>query len=104
MNANTPASAASPVAIDVRAMILNNIPASMRNVSRWVYSVLIDNSKVPHQANGAKAMINEPSTWSAFESVAALGVGPAFAFTPDSGLVVFDLDDCVSNGVIHPEA
>lgn len=92
--------------------LVANIPAEMQDLKQWVlwkYTWKSDPNtgraewaKLPMQINGTAAKSNDPSTWSTFKD--ALSVwssarssfdGLGFMFTPESGIVGIDVDNCV---------
>lgn len=92
--------------------IVANIPADLQELQQWVlwrYVWKEDKStgraewaKLPLQANGQPAKSNDPATWSTFknalsawESAKSTFDGLGFMFTPESGIVGVDVDNCV---------
>ncbi|WP_202905391.1 hypothetical protein, partial [Luteimonas abyssi] len=64
-------------------------------------------TKVPYQINGEKANSTNPRTWTSFYSTwehehKFSGIG--YVVTENDPYTVIDLDDCIENGVINPEA
>ena len=91
----------------------DNIPLEMKFEPRWVlwrYENTL--GKVPYQANGLHASTTEPKTWASFDTVKnALtvenspysGVGFCAGVEPD-GWVFIDLDHCLKDGKLTPDA
>jgi hypothetical protein len=80
------------------------IPQALTTLDRWAIST---RDKNPITLDGSGAKINDPTTWATYERVIASmngHLGPALMITPDAGLIVFDFDGCIADGVIHPEA
>jgi hypothetical protein len=92
--------------------VIANIPADLQELKQWVlwrYIWKVDEStgraewaKLPMQANGSAAKSNDPETWTTFKD--ALNAwdtarssfdGLGFMFTPESGIVGVDVDNCV---------
>ncbi len=93
------------------APIVANIPAEMQELRQWVlwrYSWRDERNewaKVPMQVNGHAAKSNDPATWSSFkdalnawETARASFDGMGFMFTPASGYVGIDVDNCIERG------
>lgn len=89
------------------------IPDELRQRVQWV----THREKQPYKATmspklakyAARASSTEPTSWSTFdqavECAAAGGFdGIGFVFAAGGGLVGVDLDKCVSDGKVHPEA
>jgi len=92
--------------------VVANIPAELQELKQWVlwkYLWKVDQStgraewaKLPMQTTGHAAKSNDPSTWSTFkdalsawETAKASFDGLGFMFTPESGIVGVDVDNCV---------
>lgn len=101
------------------ALAHKNIPASIRPMQRWVcwrYEWRDDKwTKVPLSAKtAANAKSNDPATWSSLgdslmfhlsQPAASDGVGFQLGTVgAPSGIVAFDLDHCIQDGVIEPWA
>lgn len=93
------------------APVVANIPAEMQDLRQWVlwrYTWRDDRNewaKVPMQVNGQAAKSNDPATWSSFkdalnawETARASFDGMGFMFTPSSGYVGIDVDNCIERG------
>jgi putative DNA primase/helicase len=87
------------------------IPSELRELNQWVLWRYEERdgkpTKVPYQpaSPNRKASTTDPSTWGTFEdAIAAEAEGVGFVFTPDDPFAGVDLDDCVTDGVIHPDA
>ncbi|MFE0088770.1 bifunctional DNA primase/polymerase [Streptomyces sp. NPDC059016] len=79
------------------------IPSELTSRPRWVrYS----GRKVPLRVDGRFAAVNDPSTWSDFEtaSEATAGEGVGFVLTAHDRIVVVDLDNAVELGRVLPWA
>ncbi len=98
----------------IRPMIAN-IPADLQELRQWVlwrYVWKVDDStgrsewaKLPCQTDGRAAKSNDPQTWatfkdalSAWDSARSSFDGLGFMFTPESGVVGVDVDNCVETG------
>ena len=79
------------------------IPAELTSRPRWVrYS----GRKVPLRVDGRFAAVNDPSTWSDYETAeaATAGDGVGFVLTAHDRFVVVDLDNAVELGRVLPWA
>jgi len=91
-----------------------NVPEELRILKQWIlwrYDWSVKNgawSKVPYQINGQNAASDNPDTWSTFDSILVTyegakasydGVG--FMFSPESGYVGVDVDECVTDDGEH---
>jgi hypothetical protein len=91
-----------------------NIPADLRERAQWVvwrYERRDGKpTKVPHNPNtGTRASSTDPDTWSDFETAVGMaeqsGVdGVGYVFTPEDPFCGVDLDDCIAEGEMHPDA
>ncbi len=93
--------------------VLANIPASLKTLPQWVCWRLEEvngrKTKVPYAPKaGGKASSTDPATWSSFEDATTAfehggyaGVGFVFAANEIVGV---DLDHCLKDGVLHPDA
>jgi len=92
-------------------MNVDAIPAELRALPQWVcwrYK-LRDGKKTkePCQVNGKHASSTNRDTWTDFDTAyraASIFDGIGFVFTPDDPYTGVDLDSCVKDGVISPEA
>jgi len=85
-------------------------PEELRAIPRWVvwrYEKRADGkaAKVPYRPDGKKASVNNPATWSEFDS--ALRAyrqggydGMGFVFSNDDDLIGVDLDNCIADGKV----
>lgn len=92
--------------------VVGNIPAELQELRQWVlwrYIWKVDENtgraewaKLPVQSDGSAAKSNDSSTWATFKD--ALNAwdtaqssfdGIGFMFTPESGIVGVDVDNCV---------
>lgn len=95
---------------------ISNIPMDMKSLRQWVCFALEWNAdrqkwdKIPYNPlTGGKAMSNNPSTWTdfnttlqCFDSGEFNGIG--FMFTKENGVFGVDIDNCVNDGVLSLEA
>ena len=99
--------------------IVANIPAEMQELKQWVLWKYVwkqegeraEWSKLPMQTNGCAAKSNDPSTWATFKDALSAWSnaqssfdGLGFMFTPESGIVGIDVDNCVeadADGELH---
>jgi len=91
----------------------NNIPSELKTLKNWVlwkYEEKPDGTytKPLYQINGRKASKTDPNTWTTFNKAESIfkqgkynGIGFNLTNTPYVGI---DLDDCLINGTITPEA
>ncbi len=92
-----------------------NIPAELKSRARWLLWRLENragkSTKTPYQADGRPAKVNDPATWTTFDT--ALTVyraggfsGLGFALSDDDDLLGVDLDKCLNpdTGELEPEA
>ena len=92
-----------------------SIPAELRNIPRWLLWKLENRNakptKTPYQTSGALAKVNDPTTWTDFDSALTAyqrggfsGVG--IALTEEDDLVGVDLDKVLNpdTGELDPEA
>lgn len=101
--------------LDVRA---SDIPLSLREINQWVVWQGVWKpekkkfSKIPYQTDlKDEAKVNDPSTWTSFESAiecynfnAGNGVDGIGFVLADNGIVGFDFDKCIDDsGKIDPE-
>jgi hypothetical protein len=84
------------------------IPAELREPDQWVAWRFEERqngakpTKVPYQADGARADSTDPSTWTSYEEAARVGgyqVG--FVLTADDPFCGIDFDGCVTDGELH---
>lgn len=93
---------------------LAHLPASLKAIPQWVCwrhePVKGRQTKVPYAPNGSgKASSTDPSTWATFEAACEAiesggHSGLGFVFASGGGIVGVDLDHCLKDGVLHPEA
>ena len=92
-----------------------SIPAELKAIPRWLLWRLEDRagkpSKVPYQADGRPAKVNDPATWTTFETALAAYRAGGFsglgiALSDDDDLAGVDLDKCLNpdTGELDPEA
>lgn len=93
---------------------LDNIPAEFRDTPHWVNWKYEERegkrTKVPYiPLAGGRAKANDEKTWRPF-GVAIRGMqsdgmeGIGFVVTKDDAYIGVDLDDCITNGELSPEA
>lgn len=92
--------------------LVANIPADLQDLKQWVLWKYIwrddattnkgEWAKVPMQTSGQAARSNDPETWSTFKDALSAWAtnrggfdGLGFMFTPESGIVGVDVDNCV---------
>lgn len=92
---------------------LEVVPEVLKSLPQWVcwkWGVWNGKrTKVPYQPkNGSKASTNDPITWDTLEAALAAyarggfaGIGFVFA---NNNLIGIDLDHCIKDGVLHPDA
>lgn len=66
-------------------------------------------TKAPYHPSGRRAATTKPQTWSTFgDAFRAYNTGKfdgmGFVLTKEAGLIGFDFDDCVTDGVVEPWA
>lgn len=79
------------------------VPTELTGRARWVrYS----SRKVPLRVDGRFASVNDPSSWSDFETASAAKAGQGFGFvlTASDRVLVVDLDHAVVDGQVLPWA
>ncbi len=91
---------------------MNAIPTELRDLAQWVIWRRETRegkpTKVPYRATGqGHAAVDNPATWASFEqaiqaSAKADGIG--FVFTAADPFVGVDLDNCCTDGRLHPKA
>jgi primase-polymerase (primpol)-like protein len=92
-----------------------SIPAELKAIPRWLLWRLEDRAgkpaKVPYQADGRPAKVNDPATWTTFETALAAYLaggwsGLGIALAEDDDLTGVDLDKCLNpdTGELDPEA
>lgn len=85
--------------------LYKNIPLELRSLKQWVLWKYEDvgaakPTKVPYSVSGAKANINEPSTWAEFDNCVKLAgnySGIGFVFSNSDQYSFIDLDDAEGN-------
>lgn len=80
-----------------RAGSVDPIPERMRNADRWMRRTV---SKRPVMANGAPASSTDTSTWTDYATAKASTVGTGLGFALGDGVGCYDLDHCLTNGVL----
>ena len=94
---------------------LDNIPAELKTRPRWLLWRLEQRAgkptKTPYQVSGALAKVNNPTTWTDFDTAQAAYLTGGFSgigivLTGDDDLVGVDLDKCLNpdTGELEPEA
>lgn len=92
-----------------------NIPHELKTRDRWLLWKLEQRAgkptKTPYQVSGALAKVNDPSTWTDFDTALAAyqrggWSGLGVVLTDDDDLVGIDLDKCLNpdTGELDPEA
>ena len=94
-------------------MSAREIPAELRERPQWVLWRFEERdgkrTKVPYRADQpqVRASSTDPATWSDFHAVRAHGEeadGVGFVFSEGDDVVGVDLDNCFTDGKLHPEA
>ncbi len=91
------------------------IPAELRARDQWVVWRFETRdrdgkrTKVPYAVRtGARASVTDPASWASFDDAQAFAerhaYGVGFVFTGDDPFVGVDLDDCIVDGELHPDA
>lgn len=84
------------------------IPALLRERNRWVrWDEIVRKGrldKMPLQLSGANASSTAPKTWSSYQDAAASAVGIGLGFVLGDGIGCIDLDHCIIDGKLTPEA
>lgn len=93
----------------------DNIPAELKLIRRWLlWKQEYRNgklTKIPYQANGRPARVNDPSTWTDFNTALLVyqtggydGLG--ITLSKDDDLIGVDLDECLNpeTGELDPDA
>ncbi len=76
-------------------MALAHVPPQMKDKRNWV----------PRAGKRPFGKSNDPATWMPFNEAVKKGSGNvAFALDGLDGLIALDLDDCIDNGRLHPNA
>lgn len=92
--------------------IVANIPAELQELRQWVLWKYVwkddrnanqgEWAKIPMQTSGQAAKSNDPATWATFKDALSAWAsnrsgfdGLGFMFTPESGIVGVDVDNCV---------
>ncbi|MFA9477112.1 hypothetical protein ACERK3_02275 [Phycisphaerales bacterium AB-hyl4] len=94
---------------------LINLPDELVNRPQWVTWRSERGTKIPYSpTRRGRAKVNDPSTWGTFDQALQQFLdkqgdddqftGMGYVFSDDDPFVGFDLDDCVSGDVIHPDA
>ena len=92
-----------------------NIPGELKTIPRWLLWKLEDRAgkptKTPYQASGALAKVNDPATWTDFDTVLTAYLrggwsGVGIVLTEDDDLVGVDLDKVLNpdTGELAPDA
>ena len=91
------------------------IPDELKTIPRWLLWKLETRdgkpTKTPYQTSGALAKVNDPTTWTDFDTILAAYLrggwsGIGIVLTDDDDLVGVDLDKCLNQdtGELDPEA
>lgn len=85
-----------------RAAQRDPIPAQLRELNRWVRHTA---NKVPLTIDGHTASSTNPTTWATYQQAqqSTAGVGLGFVLNGD-GIGCYDIDHCITNGTLTPEA
>lgn len=98
-----------------RPVQAESIPAELKAIPHWLLWRLKDragkSTKTPYQADGHLAKVNDPATWTTFETALAAYRAGGFsglgiALSDDDDLAGVDLDKCLNpdTGELDPEA
>ncbi len=81
---------------------IGRLPVELTSRARWIRR---SSSKVPLTVSGSAASSTNPSTWSTYSaaSKSSAGAGLGFVLNGD-GIACYDLDHCVTDGVLSPRA
>ena len=93
----------------------DGIPGELKAIPRWLLWRLEDRAgkptKTPYQVSGALAKVNDPATWSDFDTILTAYLrggwsGIGIVLTDDDDLVGVDLDKVLNpdTGELDPEA
>jgi putative DNA primase/helicase len=105
----------TPLEIAAMAEVLpvdfDAIPQWLKDLHRWVdwiYEEINGQLKKPpfNPNTGARADVNDAATWADFEEAKCAYLDGGYAgvgIVLTGGLVAFDIDDCIHEGVIHPK-
>jgi len=76
----------------------NPFPKQLTQLRQWVR---FNEKKVPLTIDGRYARVNDPSTWSDYQSAkdSSAGIGVGFVFN-NNGIIGIDLDHAIENGVV----
>ncbi|MGW4493754.1 bifunctional DNA primase/polymerase [Streptomyces sp. NPDC004376] len=90
----------------VEAERASQVPAELVSKPRWVRYAVRDGRKIPLRTDARFAAVNDPSSWSDFQTVdrSPVGHGLGFVLTAGDGIVVIDLDHAVEQGRVLPWA
>ena len=82
----------------VRAHRRSNVfPEEMRTRARWVRRTA---DKRPVTAQGGPASVTTPLTWCTFEEARRSTVGAGMGYVLGDGIGCYDLDHCITDGVL----
>lgn len=84
----------------------SGIPSELKELGQWVGWRWSSRGKVPVQASGEPARVNDSSTWGTFDDVIESGRqldGVGFVLT-DSPYTGIDIDDCMDGGRMERKA
>lgn len=77
------------------------IPSELRSLPRWVRH----RAKRPIATGGWAISVNDDRAWVTYPEVRDCDEGDGYGFVLNGdGIVCIDLDDCVTDGVVDPEA
>jgi hypothetical protein len=92
---------------------LSRVPEELRARRQWVVWRFERRdgrpTKVPYRVDiGSRAAVDDPRSWTTFEDASTFARehadGTGFVFTTSDPFVGVDLDDCIVDGKLHPEA
>ena len=85
-----------------------DVPDALKELRQWVIWHLTPNGKVPHSTKtNFEIDVNDPSHWVDFDTAIKRGIkckADGIGFAARNGVILIDLDDCVTDGEINPIA
>jgi primase-polymerase (primpol)-like protein len=91
----------SPEILDNLRSPYDPVPEALRSLRRWVRH----RAKRPIALGGWGISVHDTAVWSSYSEVCQSDSGDGLGFVLNGdGIVCIDLDDCVTNGVVDPEA
>jgi primase-polymerase (primpol)-like protein len=91
----------SPKWVADRQAELDVIPAELRSLARWVRH----RAKRPIATGGWTISVHDAQAWVSYTEARQSNAGDGYGFVLNGdGIVCIDLDDCVTDGVVHDDA